>query len=245
MANFRLTLSYDGTRYRGWQRQGNTDCTIQAKVEAVLGRILDQPVECHASGRTDAGVHARAQVVSFQAATALRPEAILAQLRRYLPEDIGAMALCQAPHRFHARLNAAEKTYVYRVHNSACPDVFNRRFVVQMPQRLDVETMQRAAQALVGRHDFASFCGNPHMKKSTVRTIFSFTVLRRGEEVVFTVRGDGFLMNMVRIMVGTLLEIGQGRRAADEIPAILRQRRRDCAGPMAPAQGLCLWEVEY
>ena len=245
MANFRLILSYDGTRYRGWQRQGNTEHTIQAKVETVLSRILDQPVECQASGRTDAGVHARAQVVSFRAHTAMQPEAILKQLRQYLPDDIGAMELEPAHPRFHARLNAKEKTYVYRVRNTAQPDVFSRRFVAQIAAPLDVEAMQHAAEYLIGTHDFASFCGNPNVKKSTVRTIYAFSVARRGEEVVFTVRGNGFLMNMVRIMVGTLLEIGQGRRKETDIPSILAEKRRACAGELAPAQGLCLWEVTY
>lgn len=245
MANFKLTLSYEGTRYRGWQRQGNTDNTIQEKLETTLSRILAQPVECSGSGRTDAGVHARAQVVSFRADTSLQPEQILAQLRLYLPQDIGALDLTRASPRFHARLNALEKTYVYRVRNTACPDVFTRRFVTQIPEPLDVEAMASAAQDFLGTHDFASFCGNPRMKKSTTRAITFFSVEHHGDEVVFTVRGNGFLMNMVRIMVGTLLEIGRGTRAADSIPAILEERRRAAAGELAPPQGLCLWEVRY
>ena len=162
-----------------------------------------------------------------------------------LPDDIGAMALQYAPQRFHARLNATEKTYVYRVWNSAQPDVFERRYRTQMRQRLDLAAMERAAALLLGTHDFRSFCANKQLKKSTVRTLKRLDLVRDGDELRFCLTADGFLYHMVRIIVGTLLEIGQGKRPAEDIGRILAARRREAAGETAPAKGLCLTEVRY
>lgn len=245
MPNYKLTLCYDGTRYRGWQRQGNTPNTIQEKVESALSRILAQPVETAASGRTDAGVHARAQVVSFRARTDRTPEEILAELRAALPADIGAVSLSEAAPRFHARLNAKGKTYVYRVWNSELPDVFERRYRVPEPRALDLDAMRKAASALCGEHDFTSFCSDKRMKKSPVRRVDLINVERLGNEVRLTFTGSGFLWNMVRILAGTLLEVGLGERAADSMQTILDARDRTAAGKTAPAQGLILWEVFY
>lgn len=245
MPNFRMVLSYDGTRYQGWQRQGNTKNTIQARLEQALSRILETPVEVHGSGRTDAGAHALGQVASFRAGTAQSPQAILRALRRALPEDIGALSLEEAPPRFHARLSAAGKTYRYRVWNSERPNVLERRYLYALPAPLDVPAMARAAQDLLGTHDFRSFCANSRLKKSSVRTVRALEIERLGEEVRFTVTGDGFLYNMVRILVGTLLEVGLHRRDPESIPAILAARTRAAAGETAPARGLCLMEVYY
>ena len=245
MPNYKLTLCYDGTRYRGWQRQGNTPNTIQEKVESALSRILAQPVETAASGRTDAGVHARAQVVSFRAKTDRTPEEILAELRAALPADIGAVSLSEAAPRFHARLNAKGKTYVYRVWNSDAPDVFERRYRVPEPRPLDLDAMRKAASALCGEHDFTSFCSDKRMKKSPVRRVDAIDVERLGDEVRLTFTGSGFLWNMVRILAGTLLEVGLGEREADSMQDILDAKDRTAAGKTAPAQGLFLWEVYY
>lgn len=245
MPNYVLTLSYDGTRYKGWQRQGNTDNTIETKVEAALTRILGQSVELAASGRTDAGVHARAQVCSFHARTDMDSKAILAALRSALPDDIGAMELREAAPRFHARLNCREKTYVYRVWNREEPNVFERRYVYALPVPLDVDAMRRAAAMIEGEHDFTAFCSNKRMKKSAVRNLKKISIERRGGEVRFALTGDGFLYNMVRIIVGTLLEVGMGKRPADDVPDALASRNRELAGFTAPAQGLTLWEVRY
>lgn len=241
---YRLTLSYDGTRYRGWQRLPNGALTVQGSVERALSEIFGQPIEVSGSGRTDAGVHAEGQIASFSAPE-LPPEVLLAKLRQRLPEDIGALALCYAPARFHARLSATEKTYVYRIWNSETPDVFGRRLRVQLPQTLDVEAMRRAAALLCGTHDFMAFCANKHFKKSSVRTLKALEILREGEELRFSLTADGFLYHMARIIVGTLLEIGQGRRRPEEIAEILRSRSRACAGETAPAKGLTLKEVRY
>lgn len=245
MPNFCMTLCYDGTRWRGWQRQGNTPNTIQARVEAALSEILEQPVEVQGSGRTDAGVHARMQTASFRAKTKLPPDAIRKRLRAALPPDIGVTELHEAPPRFHARLNCTGKTYVYRVWNSDAPNVFDRRWQHTVPEPLDLDAMQRAGDALCGTHDFTSFCANRHMKKSAVRTLRAVTVTRDGGEVRLAFTGDGFLYHMARILAGTLLEVGLGRRSADDMQAILDKRDRAAAGETAPAQGLILWETEY
>ena len=211
----------------------------------MLSRILGQEITISGSGRTDAGTHARGQVVSFHADTAMSPAALLRQLRTYLPEDIGVLSLEEAAPRFHARLNASTKTYQYRLWNEETPCVFDRRYVWQWPQKLDVDAMQKAARIFLGEHDFLGFCANKHSKKSTVRRIDAFTVERIGPEIRFTVTGDGFLHHMVRIMVGTLVEIGMGQRNADSISAVLASGCRADAGQTVPAKGLCLMEVRY
>ncbi len=245
MPNYKLTLCYDGSRYKGWQKQGNTDHTIQEKMERLLSRLLNQDVEIAGSGRTDAGVHARGQVCSFRAKTRYSTEELLTQIRAYLPEDIGAVSLQEAAPRFHARLNAVSKTYVYRIWNSSSPNVFERKYMLTVPEKLDLEKMREAADMLCGEHDFTSFCGNPHMKKSAVRTVQEIRIERIGEEVRISFTGNGFLYNMVRIMVGTLLEAGQGKRSAASVKNTLAARDRKQAGATAPPQGLILWEVFY
>ena len=244
MRNLRLEICYDGTRYRGWQRLPGKDDTIQGKLETTLSRILGEPIEISGSGRTDAGVHARGQVANFHCESTMAPEEILANLRRYLPEDIGIYSCKEVSQRFHARLNAKEKTYRYRIWNSDCPCVFDRRYVAIVPDNLDVEKMNRAAVHFLGEHDFSAFCTNAKMKKSTIRFIRSLEVERVGEELHFTVTGNGFLQNMVRILVGTLIEVGRGERTPDSIPALFGGKRAQ-AGFLAPAQGLCLQEVYY
>lgn len=245
MRNFRLVLCYEGSRYKGWQRQGNTAGTIQAKLEELLGRILGQSVELQASGRTDAGVHARCQTCSFKAETALSCAELLQLLREHLPEDIGAVSLSDAPPRFHARLSCRGKCYVYRVWNSSAPDVFQRRFRLQIAQPLDTEAMGRAAELLLGEHDFAAFCTSRPGKKSTVRTLRRLEISREGEELRLSFEGDGFLYNMVRILTGTLLEVGLHRRSPESVEEALLSQDRRLAGPTAPAKGLTLWSQDY
>lgn len=245
MQNFKLTLCYDGSRYNGWQRQGNTANTIQQKVETLLSRLLAQPVEVAGSGRTDAGVHARCQVCSFRAETNMDCAALLRALRRYLPEDIGAVSLEPAEPRFHARLSCRGKSYLYRVWNSDAPNVFERRYMLSYPSALDDAAMRAAAETLLGRHDFTAFCANRRMKKSAVRTLRSIDITRHGGELDFLLTGDGFLYNMARIICGTLLEVGSGKRTAAEVEHALLSRDRALAGPTAPAHGLTLWNVAY
>ena len=244
MRNLRLDICYDGTRYRGWQRLGDSDNTIQGKLEAALSRILGETVEVSGSGRTDAGAHARGQVVSFRCESTMPCDEILSQLRRYLPEDIGIYSCREVHDRFHARLNAKTKTYCYRIWNSDAPCVFERRFVYCLPDRLDVAKMEAAARYFMGEHDFSAFCANKKMKKSTVRRIDALRIDRVGEELRVTVTGNGFLYNMVRILLGTLIEVGRGEREADTIPALFGAKREE-AGYLVPASGLCLMEVTY
>ena len=244
MRNIRLDICYEGTRYRGWQRLSTTDNTIQAKLEQALSRILNEPVEVSASGRTDAGVHAKGQVVSFHCQSTIPCDEILMQLRRYLPEDIGIYSCKNVSPRFHARLNAKTKTYEYRVWNSDKPCVFQRKFVHIDPREVDLEAMRQGAEYFLGEHNFAAFCANSRTKKSTVRYIHSFDITRSSDELVFTVTGNGFLHHMVRIMVGTLLEVGREERTPDSILNLFDGKRAN-AGELAPACGLCLMEVTY
>ena len=244
MRNVRLEICYDGTRYKGWQRQTATDNTIQGKLEAVLSRLLEQQIEVHGSGRTDAGVHALRQTVNFYCDSDMSAQEILSGLRRYLPEDIGIYSCKDCSPRFHARLNAKEKTYCYRIWNSDSPCVFQRRFVAIMPEKLNLDAMKAAAQQLCGEHDFSAFCGNPKFKKSTVRYIRDIRLERDGDELKIYFTGNGFIHNQVRIMVGTLVEVGRGERTAESIPDLFGGKRAD-AGFLAPAQGLCLMEVIY
>lgn len=244
MRNLRLDLCYDGTRYRGWQRLPGKDDTIQGKLESTLTRILGEPIEVSGSGRTDAGVHALRQTANFHCISSMPAAEILENLRRYLPEDIGIYSCKDTSARFHARLNAREKTYLYRIWNSEEPCVFVRRFVAVMPEKLDLAAMERGGTILCGEHDFSAFCGNAKIKKSTVRYLRMVQIRTEGEEIQLRFTGNGFLQNMVRILVGTLIEVGRGERAVDDLPELFGGKRAQ-AGFLAPAKGLCLEEVFY
>lgn len=245
MRNFKLTLCYDGTRYNGWQKQGNTENTIQEKLEDMLSRLLGQDIELAASGRTDAGVHARKQVCSFHADTDKDCEELLSDMSKYLPEDIGAVSLEDAPPRFHARLNCTGKTYVYRIWNSEAPNVFERKYVYTYTAPLDLDAMRKAADELAGEHDFSAFTSAKRMKKSAVRRLDKIDISGEKGEIVIKLTGSGFLYNMVRIIVGTLIEAGAGERNAESVAAALHSLDRKNAGFTAPAQGLILWDVYY
>lgn len=245
MRNFRLILAYDGTRYRGWQRLGDSEQTIQGKLEQVISRMVQAPVEVIGSGRTDAGAHAMGQVANFHCDTTMTVSEIAAYLRHYLPEDIGVLHVDEVGERFHSRYGASSKTYQYRIWNSEVPCVFQRKYVWVMDQPLCAEAMHLAAQEFVGTHDFRAFCSNKRYKKSTIRTITSFSVHRVEHELVFTVTGDGFLYNMVRIMIGTLVAVGRGELNQKQIPEIMNSQLRERAGETVPAKGLCLMEVCY
>ncbi len=244
MRNLRLDICYDGSRYRGWQRLPGSDNTVQGKLEQTLSRILGEPVEISGSGRTDAGAHARRQVANFHCSSPMPCEEILQSLRRYLPEDIGIYSCTEVSPRFHARLNCKSKTYCYRIWNSEQPCVFDRRYVWILPDALDPEAMQAAGDLLLGEHDFSAFCTSAGKKKSTLRRIDRLQIRKKGAELVISVTGNGFLYNMVRILVGTLVEVGRGQRSIGSIPQLFGAKREQ-AGALAPALGLCLTEVEY
>lgn len=245
MNNYKMVLQYEGTRYKGWQRQESTNHTIQGKLEAILSKMNGAPVEMQGAGRTDAGVHARGQVANFHMETTWTPEQMLNYVNQYLPEDIAVISLEQVADRFHSRLNAKGKTYCYQVIQSPVPHVFERRYAHRIEEKLNVDEMRRAAAVLIGKHDFASFTSAKKSKKSTVRTIESIELEEKGEMLQIRYSGDGFLYHMVRILTGTLLEVGMGQRQAEEMGTILETKRRDAAGPLAPACGLTLMEVRY
>ena len=242
--NYRLTIAYDGSRFFGWERQPDKD-TIQGKLEAVLGTLQGHPVNVIGAGRTDAGVHARAMTANVVLDVTETPDALRDYLNRYLPDAIAVREVKEAAPRFHARYNALGKTYRYTCFTGPVKPVFDRKYVTLLDYRPDVERMQQAAAYLQGENDFASFCGNPRMKKSTVRLVDHIAIERRKDRVVFTFHGTGFLQNMVRIMVGTLLEVGRGYWTPEQVRDILAAKDRKQAGPTAPPEGLCLMKVDY
>ena len=209
MNNYRFTISYDGSRYSGWEHQKHTDDTIQGKIEAVLAKMCDtDTVKLVGAGRTDAGVHAKAMTANALLDTTLPVREIRDYMNRYLPDDIVILEVSEASQRFHSRYNTVSKTYSYRIRTSPVADVFERRFVYHYGKPLDVGRMKAAAERLKGTHDFASFCGNKKMKKSTVRTIMDITFAEKDGEIEIRYTGDGFLQNMIRILTGTLIEVG-------------------------------------
>lgn len=245
MRNIKITIAYDGSRYNGWQRQDNTDNTIQGKLEQLVSRMTGEEIEIHGSGRTDGGVHAHGQVANFHTDSRMPKEEMLAYMNEYLPMDIAVLDIRDAAERFHSRLNVKRKTYCYHIWNSPVPNVFLRKYSYQIPEPLNLKKMEQAAAYLLGTHDFKSFCSRKKMKKSTVRMIENIQIEKKGDEIILTYRGNGFLYNMVRILTGTLIEVGRGERAAEEMPDILEAKSRDRAGFTAPAQGLFLERVDY
>lgn len=258
MGNYKMIVQYDGTRLNGWQRQGNTGNTVQGKLEQVLGKMAGHPVEVRGAGRTDAGVHAAAQVADFALEEQYACGYLLAYMNAWLPRDIAVQSVEPAPPEFHSRLNAKKKVYEYRIWNDPVRPVFYREYQWYIPcgrqfqdgkiselPPLDLTAMERAAADYVGTHDFSSFCTKKQTKKSPVRTVYSVNLAQNGPEIRITFCGNGFLYNMVRIMTGTLVEIGEGRRPKDDIPRILAERSRKAAGMTAPACGLTLKEIIY
>lgn len=245
MQNYKLTIQYDGTRYNGWQRQGNTENTIQGKLNEIIGKYLNEGIDIAGSGRTDAGVHALAQVANFKTNKFVDKEKFLTDINLYLPQDIRVIKVESVDERFHARLSAVSKTYEYVIDNGAVADVFSRKYTYRLEQPLDVEKMRTAARLLGGTHDYISFCGNRKFKKSSIRTVTDISVVKLDGKITISFTGNGFLQNMVRIMTGTLIEVGLGKRNAESMTNILEAKSRDAAGMMAPAEGLFLKKVEY
>lgn len=243
--NYKLIISYDGTRYYGWEKQNKTDLTIQGKIESVLTQMIGEPVEIIGAGRTDAGVHARGMVANFTTNEYRNPKDIRDYCNKYLPDDICITEVHEASNRFHSRYNAVGKTYCYTCYIGPLKPVFDKKYVYYLNKTPDVQLMKQAAKHLIGTHDFASFCSNTRMKKSTTRTIDRIDIEHKGAYITFTYHGNGFLQHMIRILTGTLLESGYGKISPDSIPDILATKHRPAAGPTAPACGLCLIEVDY
>lgn len=274
MRNFKLTLAYDGTDYFGWQAQGRSERpTVQETLEAAIAQVTGEKVRVHASGRTDTGVHALGQVASFQSATELTPHVLKKALNAVLPDDIAVLEFCEAEDNFHPRYGAKRKHYRYLLYNGPVRDVFMRRYAWHYKKgRLDADAMSRAAQPLVGTHDFTTFESSGAKRKTSVRTVFSLE-LRRGRAgeggakgegergkgdflfpqtasdpenwITLDIVADGFLYNMVRAIVGTLVEVGRGAQPETWPGEILGAADRRLAGPTAPPQGLFLVAVEY
>lgn len=245
MKNYKFILCYDGTRYKGWEHQPGIDNTIQGKMEYHLAQMTGGEIEVLGAGRTDAGVHAKGMVCNARFDTALTPEEITGYMNEHLPEDICVLETRIASDRFHARYNAVGKTYCYTCYVGLGKPVFNRKYVLTLEKRPDVEAMRKAAGYLVGKHDYRSFCGNKHMTKSTVRVVDSIEISERNGYINLTYHGTGFLQHMVRIMTGTLLEVGAGDRDPESIPELIEACDRSLAGFTAPARGLCLISVDY
>lgn len=253
MNNYRLTIQYDGRRYNGWQKQGNTTNTIQGILEELISTYLSencgcaQKIELHGSGRTDAGVHAKEQVASFKTSCSLNPADMLLYLNSHLFDDIRIIHTALADDNFHARRSAIGKFYLYYIDNRAIPDVFRRNYSLHIKDPLDINEMKKAAVLLLGEHDFSSFCtkSNANIKKSSIRIIYDIEITSHNGLIQIRYHGNGFLYNMVRILTGTLIEIGLGTRPADDISALLQKKDRASAGPTVPSNALFLEKVEY
>lgn len=244
MRTYKITLSYEGTRYQGWQRQATTDNTIQHILEWTLGRMVGYRVQVDGSGRTDSGVHARGQVASVRLSKLYDVEDLKDALNRSLPEDIRIIRVELARNGFHARKSAKGKKYEYYIDCREKPDVFSRKYCYHYPEVLDIEAMRDAADYLIGIRDFSSFTDNKEIL-DPIRRMYSIKIVRAGEKVRITYYSSGFMYHMVRILTGTLIEVGAGKRDADEIPAIIEARDRSMAGFLAPARGLFLRNVYY
>lgn len=244
MANLKLTVAYDGTRFSGFQRQPGRQ-TVQGVLEEVLGELAGREVQVFGAGRTDAGVHARAQVVHLDWPGPVPWQRLPQVLLRRLPDDVAVLDAAPAAEDFHARYSAVGKCYRYTVDRSPVPDVFRRRYAYHEPRPLAVDAMRAAAEQLEGTHDFTSFCAAATPVSNKVRTVYAVRLAEEGSLLHVYVIGDGFLYQMVRIMVGTLVEVGLGRRSPSAVGEILAARDRRRAGVTAPAKGLTLWEVYY
>ena len=245
MRNIKLTIEYDGKRYLGWQRLGDSEKTIQEKVEGVIKLLTGEEIEIVGSGRTDAGTHARGQVANFKTTHQMSLPEMQQFFNRYLPQDIVVNKIEEVPERFHARYHAKGKQYSYYVWNNAIPSVFVRNTSFHCPQPLDLEKMQQAAEKLIGTHDFIGFSALKKSKKSTVRTIDEITIIPEGDLLRFTFKGNGFLHKMVRILTGTLIAIGDGTLPPEVIDQVLADKVRQVAGETVPSHGLFLDEVYY
>ena len=245
MRNIRIKIAYEGTRYQGWQKQETSDNTIQGKFETLLSRMCEEDITIQGSGRTDAGVHALGQIANFHTNSTMGLVEMLTYINQYLPEDIAVTEIAEVAERFHSRLNARGKRYSYRIWNSSIPNVFYRKFAHIVTEELDLEAMREAATYLLGEHDFKSFTSTKKGKKSTVRRIDRIDIQKEGELIIFTFEGNGFLYHMIRILVGTLLEVGLGERNSESLPAIMNAKNRELAGKLVPGKGLLLEEVFF
>lgn len=245
MRNIKMIIQYDGSNFKGFQRLKDNDNTIQGKIEDVLSKMTEEKIEIIASGRTDMGVHALGQVANFKTKSDLSVEKMQKYLYKYLPESIVVTKIEEVDDRFHSRYNAKSKIYMYRIDNSTYHNPFNRKYTYHVDKKLDLDKMKEASKYLIGKHDFSSFASSRSKKKSHVRTIESISIQENNGLIEIYVKGNGFLYNMVRIIVGTLIEVGLNKINREDVEKILEAKDRKVACETAPAKGLFLFKVEY
>ena len=244
MKRIKLTVAYDGTNYCGWQIQPN-GITIEEVLNKKLSKLTGEEIRVIGASRTDSGVHARGNVAVFDTYTTIPPDRLAYALNRRMPEDIVIVKSEEVPADWHPRYCDTVKTYEYHILNTRVPDPIRRRMTYFVSYSLDLENMRRAAGYLLGEHDFASFCNVRTNVEDTVRTVYDLDILENGEELTIRIRGNGFLYNMVRIIVGTLLRVGRGFYTPEQVKDILEARDRQAAGVTAPPHGLVLVGIEY
>ena len=241
----KLLISYNGTRYHGWQLQPQT-ATVQGALESCLSRITNASVRLHGAGRTDAGVHALGQVAHFDTASSISTSSLVRGLNSLLSDDIAVRRAVDVPADFHARYDAASKTYLYQIHSHGVPSALHAPYAWHVPQGLDVAAMQKAAPTLLGRHDFSAFRGAlRYDTRQPVRLLYRLSLRKRSTRLFFILSADGFLYHMARNIVGTLVAVGRGAMPAEAVAGMLQAGCRQQAGPTAPAQGLFLAHVSY
>ena len=245
MYNYCLTIQYDGSRYKGWQRLGKAENTIQGRIEQVLTQFAGQEIEIIGCSRTDAGVHALAQIANFKLKEYKPEDQIKSYLNQYLPQDICVINVTSVPDNFHARYNAKSKTYQYKIWNKDHSNPFMRKYSMHVKEGLNITLMKEASRHFLGEHDFTAFSNAKSKKKSMVRNIHSVCIEKENGFIIIRITGDGFLYNMVRWMVGTLIEVGLGNLNGDDIPDIINAKERDKTGNLAEACGLYLEKIDY
>jgi len=245
MNNYKMLIQYDGGRYKGWQRLGAGENTIQAKIEGVLSQLTGETIEIMGSSRTDAGVHALAQVANFKTRQNFTAAEVKNYLNAYLPQDICVIEVSAVSEHFHARYHAKDKTYVYKIWNREYQNPFMRKYSLHVKKQLDINSIKKASTHFLGEHDFTAFSNAKANKKSMVRNIYSIGIEEENGFIQIRVTGDGFLYNMVRKIVGTLVAVGLGEVSADSIPQMIASKERRQAGHLADPGGLYLESVAY
>lgn len=245
MRNIKMIIEYDGSRYKGWQKQTDDINTLQGKLEDVLSKVTGEEIQLVGCGRTDTGVHALNYTANFHTMSQKNTVEMHKILNDKLPDDIFVKSIKDASERFHARYNILSKTYMYRINNSGNKRVFDRKYIHHINEKLNLDSMRKCAEVLIGTHDFQSFTTLKSKTKSTVRTINYINISQKENIIEIEVNGNGFLWNMVRIILGTLIEAGKGNLGVKDLENILNSKKRSEAGPMVPAKALFLKDVEY
>lgn len=244
MKNIKLIIQYDGSFYSGWQRQDNA-VSIQEKLEMAIKEITGEDINLIGSGRTDKGVHAYAQVANFRSQTNIRPDKFYHWMKMHLPDDIKVISSEEVPYEFHSRFDAKSKTYIYKIYNDEDLHPIYRNYYEEITYKLDVEKMKTASKLLIGEHDFSGFAGILEEKTNPIRTLDSIEISRNGKYIDIELKAMSFLRNQVRIIAGTLVEVGRGRKSESDLKKILETGDRTLAGPTLGGRGLYLMKVEY